>query len=76
MEMKHFFIFNLFYAKHQILSQNVIPASEPESSRSKPWIPGQARDDNKDIRLTLTAATAQVLKNSLHLLGISTIKRM
>ena len=52
--------FNLFYAKHSILSV----------------IPGQARDDKTKFRLALTAATAQVLKNGLYLLGIETLEQM
>jgi arginyl-tRNA synthetase len=32
--------------------------------------------ENENLRLTITAATAQVLKNGLRLLGIKTLKRM
>lgn len=32
--------------------------------------------DSKEFRLRLTTATAQILKNGLHLLGISTVERM
>jgi len=68
--------FNLFYAKHAILPSIVIPASEPESRQEIQWIPGQARDDKASPRLALTAATAQVLKNGLYLLGINVLERM
>lgn len=52
--------FNLFYAKHQILD------STDSSERS----------DQASLRLSLTAATAQVLKNGLYLLGIEVLEQM
>jgi len=33
-------------------------------------------EENKDLRLALTSATAQVLKNGLTLLGIETLERL
>ena len=52
--------YNLFYAKHQIIG------SSDSSERS----------DQATLRLSLTAATAQVLKNGLYLLGIETLEQM
>ncbi len=68
--------FNAFYGKNQILVSSVIPTSEPESSAKAQGIPGQARDDTMSLRLMITAATAQVLKNGLYLLGINVLERM
>lgn len=53
--------FNLFYAKHQIL-----PSDSPNSPSAHSSL----------IRLALTAATAQVLKNGLYLLGIDVLEKM
>jgi arginyl-tRNA synthetase len=36
----------------------------------------KAEDEIKDFRIALTAATAQVIKNGLHLLGIETVEKM
>ncbi len=52
--------YNLFYAKHQIIG------SSDSSERS----------DQATLRLSLTAATAHVLKNGLYLLGIQTLEQM
>ena len=52
--------YNLFYAKHQIIG------SSDSSERS----------DQATLRLSLTAATSQVLKNGLYLLGIQTLEQM
>lgn len=56
--------FNLFYAKHQIL-----PSAPPNS-------PNTPNSQSSLIRLSLTADTAQVIKNGLYLLGISTMEKM
>ncbi|MCX6791848.1 MAG: arginine--tRNA ligase [Candidatus Gottesmanbacteria bacterium] len=53
--------FNLFYAKHQIL-----PSDSPNSPSTHSSL----------TRLALTAATAQVIKNGLYLLGIETMEQM
>jgi arginyl-tRNA synthetase len=53
--------FNLFYQKHPIL----------EEGKGKGMPQGVSA-----FRLGLTAATAQVLANGLHLLGIATVERM
>jgi arginyl-tRNA synthetase len=53
--------FNLFYAKHQIL-----PSDSPNSPSTHSSL----------IRLALTAATAQTIKNGLYLLGIETMEQM
>ncbi len=52
--------FNLFYNQHRIIESKREPLAKPISQ----------------FRLTLTAATAQVLQNGLNLLGISTVARM
>lgn len=68
--------FNVFYAKHAILK------SDKQEVRSDKEI---AKDKTSHLslvtyrsqfRLALTAATAQVLKNGLYLLGIQTVERM
>jgi arginyl-tRNA synthetase len=52
--------FNTFYAKHSILGELSAVSSQPSAYH----------------RLALTAATAQVLKDGLYLLGIETVERM
>ncbi|OGM75442.1 arginine--tRNA ligase [Candidatus Woesebacteria bacterium RIFCSPLOWO2_12_FULL_39_9] len=54
--------FNLFYQKHGILKDESVRVEEQESVR--------------DFRLALTAATGQILKNGLYLLGIQAPKSM
>jgi arginyl-tRNA synthetase len=67
--------FNLFYAKNKILAISSQPLAISEnsnqSSSQQPLV-----DSSSQFRLTLTAATAQVLKNGLYLLGIETVERM
>ena len=53
--------FNLFYAKHSILG------GEQKSA---------VTDEQKNFRLELTSATAQILKKGLYLLGIDVLEKM
>ena len=71
--------YNLFYAKHTILggkgseSQRVSESMDSNDPIDPvdTLIPGPA-----SLRLSLTAATAQVLKSGLYLLGIETLEQM
>lgn len=69
---KHLFelaqAYNLFYQKNQILPKNISDLGDLSNS-SDLMIKTQ-------LRLALTAATAQVLRNGLYLLGIATVERM
>ena len=70
--------FNLFYAKHQILggAEKVSSIKYQVSRKIKNMTPDTLTHDTARLRLALTGATAQVLKNGLYLLGISTVERM
>jgi len=59
--------YNLFYNRHRIL--------EPSSGSNKQSTPSSAKSV-RESRLALTAATAQILKNGLNLLGIGVLERM
>jgi arginyl-tRNA synthetase len=61
--------FNSFYGKYPVLDKQ-----EFENQREL-----TAENHDSDVtafRLSLTAATAQVIKNGLHLLGIQTVEKM
>ncbi len=66
--------FNVFYAKHSILGggsyqpEKMVKQAESEKLR--------AESSQSVLRITLTSATAQVLKNGLYLLGIETLEEM
>jgi arginyl-tRNA synthetase len=66
--------YNLFYAKHKILN----PKSKIQNSKSNSNIKTELviTTEQSQFRLALTAASAQVLKNGLNLLGIATVERM
>lgn len=66
--------FNLFYAKHQILVERV--KSKVKSENAKISLHSALYTPDSSFRLSLTAATAQVLKNGLSLLGIETLEQM
>ncbi len=73
--------FNLFYAKHSILGSDTRYVKRDMQnqkdlvvSRLTPALP-RGRS-HVSLRLALTAATAQVLKNGLYLLGIATLEQM
>ncbi len=74
--------FNSFYGKNPILekaserqsAENGIKASELQSVSDDAST--LRRHDATTQRLALTSATAQVIKNGLHLLGIKTLERM
>ena len=59
--------FNLFYQRLPIL--HPVRDSSPSSA-------GAQNDNVRDLRLALTAAVGQVIKNGLHLLGIKAPERM
>jgi len=63
--------YNLFYAKHSILVSRV-----KSHVSSKNVTHDTLTHDTAKLRLALTAATAQVLKNGLYLLGIETLEQM
>jgi arginyl-tRNA synthetase len=75
--------FNLFYSKHRII-ENVNSGQWPVDSGTKRSPKPDNRQPNTEtrqpttgnFRLALTAATGQVLKNGLNLLGINTPERM
>ena len=60
--------YNLFYAKHTILGEGIENRVHKLSSKLQTLSP--------HFRLSLTSATAQVLKNGLYLLGIETLEQM
>ncbi len=62
--------FNLFYAKHSILGIAKSAMGQVTEANSR------KASDTRILRLSLTGATAQVLKNGLYLLGIETLKKM
>ncbi len=74
--------FNLFYAKHHILAEGEnmgVPyhASKSKKNDEKQLVTHDTlTHDTVNFRLTLTAATAQVIKNGLYLLGIETLEQM
>jgi arginyl-tRNA synthetase len=84
--------YNLFYAKHTILGDTSIRASEHQrvTASERQGIKASGHQSvtvssfdaltpealTRNYRLLLTQATAQVLKNGLYLLGISTVERM
>ena len=69
--------FNTFYnkhtilgvAKHEVKSQSIRQAQDEKSKVKNEGTVSQ-------FRILLTSATAQVLKNGLHLLGIETLEKM
>jgi arginyl-tRNA synthetase len=69
--------FNLFYAKHSILGSaeksSVVSRQSSDKSEDRKL---KAEDSQSAKRIALTAATAQVLKNGLYLLGINVLERM
>ena len=64
--------FNTFYNKHSILGQS--PDTVPSDKDNN--LTMQQSNNVIMFRLALTAATAQVLKNGLYLLGIETLEQM
>ncbi|OGH18928.1 MAG: arginine--tRNA ligase [Candidatus Levybacteria bacterium RIFCSPHIGHO2_12_FULL_38_12] len=73
--------FNLFYQKHKILDQNVIPNlfRDPQHSDNEMLNRVQHdknKDDTKRFRILLTASVGQVLYNGLYMLGIAVPERM
>ncbi len=69
--------FNLFYQKHPIIEQRGA-SSVNRGIQNKDTDTRRSTLDTRysNFRLALTAATAQVMKNGLSLLGISTVERM
>jgi len=65
--------YNNFYAHHRILSTDGERTKGRALSANKHRI---IASDNEEFRLSLTAATGQVIKNGLTLLGIQTPERM
>ena len=64
--------YNTFYNKHSILNPDITPPDPPLSVRG-----GRGSyEEIRRFRLLLTAATGQVLKNGLELLGIEAPERM
>ncbi len=61
--------FNTFYNKHSILGSVKYQVSSVMNN-------SDMIHDTESFRLALTAATAQVIKNGLYLLGIETLERM
>ena len=70
--------FNLFYAKHQILGTQDLGLRTQDVGLGTRFSPTSyvIRPMSASLRLSLTAATAQVLKNGLYLLGIETLEQM
>jgi arginyl-tRNA synthetase len=72
--------FNLFYAKHSILAKPSAVSgqlsAEERAESGKPALPAGGLQAESSLRISLTAATAQVLANGLSLLGIKTVERM
>ncbi|MBI3956183.1 arginine--tRNA ligase [Candidatus Gottesmanbacteria bacterium] len=71
--------FNFFYAKHQILGNQELGIRNQGKKKSAALGLHDSRfeiHDSAKLRLALTAATAQVLKNGLYLLGIETLEQM
>ena len=71
--------FNTFYNKHSILgAAKEVQSSKfkVQSNEAKGLAMKQFSNETTNFRLFLTAATAQVLKNGLYLLGIETLERM
>lgn len=68
--------FNLFYQKNRIIEQEAI--SNKQEFKTKNQEHSQTKNDKQisAFRLALTAATAQVLRNGLGLLGIETLEKM
>ncbi len=70
--------YNLFYNKHSILN----PVSGKDTSDGGRQAHSARNDSSKveesvkSFRISLTAATAQILHRGLHLLGIDTVERM
>jgi arginyl-tRNA synthetase len=67
--------FNTFYNKHSILSRTYDAGDEKPVSSDQL----NENDDTQDViqfRLALTSATAQILHDGLHFLGIKTLERM
>lgn len=64
--------FNLFYAKHSILENRESRNENSEKDHNSQF----PIHNSTTFRLALTAATAQILQNGLHLLGIETVERM
>jgi len=66
--------YNLFYAKHTILGG----AEKPSAISHQPSAKAESGKLNaaSSFRLALTAATAQILKTGLYLLGIETLEQM
>lgn len=62
--------FNLFYAKHSILGIAKSPMGQGKGANSR------NATGARILRLSLTSATAQVLKNGLYLLGIDVLEQM
>lgn len=69
--------YNLFYNEHSILKPVV---SDPGSSygRNDPGLSSAEKsvEEIRQFRLALTAATAQIIKNGLDLLGIKVVNKM
>ncbi|MCL4360033.1 arginine--tRNA ligase [Patescibacteria group bacterium] len=68
--------YNLFYAKHSILRDTGKASTYQGVRVSKKNSDTMTPSDTMTLRLLLTAATAQVLKNGLYLLGIETLEQM
>lgn len=67
--------FNLFYQKHRIIDERALDNSNVGNSKKEKLIPSPY-SLVPNFRLTLTAATSQILKNGLDLLGIQVPERM
>ncbi|MBI3559863.1 hypothetical protein HY087_01915, partial [Candidatus Gottesmanbacteria bacterium] len=70
--------YNLFYAKHTILGTQDSGLRTQDlglgvSSSPTSYV---LRPTSASLRLSLTAATAQIIKNGLYLLGIETLEKM
>jgi arginyl-tRNA synthetase len=68
--------FNLFYDRHSILGLEKTENQESKVIKDNKGDQKKLDPDLKSLRLILTAATAQVLKNGLELLGIEPLERM
>jgi arginyl-tRNA synthetase len=68
--------FNLFYQKHSILGGDTRNVTRDTQNQKEISDISHTTSHVSQFRLTLTAATAQVLKNGLYLLGIATLEQM
>ena len=68
--------FNVFYAKHTILEQGEAERRKGKGESFSLILNALPLTLTPNLRLSLTAATAQVLKNGLSFLGITVLERM